>query len=124
MNHKVVISTIGKLIQLEGIFLLLPAVIGAFMSEREFFILAIIAVASIAVGFLLQLVKPKEGSRLRAKEGFVITALAWLVFSVVGALQEPASLQMLRLCQNVSFFGEALRTGSAVWVFLYSCLHL
>lgn len=86
MNHKVVISTIGKLIQLEGVFLLLPAVIGAFMSEREFFILAIIAIASIAFGFLLKLVKPKEGSRIRAKEGFVITALAWLVFSVVGAL--------------------------------------
>ena len=86
MNHKVVISTIGKLLQLEGVFLLLPAVIGAFMSEREFFILALIAIASILVGFLLKLVKPKEGSRLRAKEGFVITALAWLIFSIVGAL--------------------------------------
>ena len=86
MNHKVVISTIGKLLQLEGVFLLLPAVVGAFMSEREFFMLAIIAIASIVAGFLLKLVKPKEGSRLRAKEGFVITALAWLVFSIVGAL--------------------------------------
>ena len=85
MNHKIIINIIGKLIQLEGVLLLLPCVIGACMMEKEFFMLAVTAIGSIFIGTILRLKKPSN-ERIRAKEGFVITALTWLIFSVIGAL--------------------------------------
>ena len=90
MNHKVVISTIGKLIQLEGVFLLLPTLIGVFLHEKEFLVLAITAGASVIAGTLLIQIKPKK-TQIRAKEGFVITALVWLIFSIIGAIPFYAS---------------------------------
>lgn len=85
MNHRIIINTIGKLMQLEGVLLLFPTVTGAMFRERQFMSLAIVAVVSILIGGLLRLVKT-ENSKLRAKEGFVITALSWLIFSIIGAI--------------------------------------
>ena len=45
MNHKIVVKILGKLIQLEGIFLLLPAIAGVLFQEKETLVLAITAVA-------------------------------------------------------------------------------
>ena len=66
MNHKIVVKILGKLIQLEGIFLLLPAIAGVLFQEKETLVLAITAVASIFIGGLLQLVKVNN-NRIRAK---------------------------------------------------------
>ena len=85
MNHRIIINIIGKLIQLEGVFLLFPALIGVCLQEKEFVMLAFTAGASIVAGTALRAI-PTKHNRIRAKEGFVITALAWLIFSIIGAL--------------------------------------
>lgn len=85
MNHRIVINNIGKLIRLEGMLLILPTLIGLFLQEKEFLALAVTAGSSIIVGTLLSSIKPKN-TRIRAKEGFVITALVWLIFSIIGAI--------------------------------------
>ena len=58
--------------------------------EKETLVLAITAVASIFIGGLLQLVKASN-NRIRAKEGFVITAITWMVYSLIGAIPFFAS---------------------------------
>ena len=85
MNERIILKMLGKLIQLEGILLILPTLLGVYYSEKSFFYLAVTAGGSIIVGSLIRLV-PVKNSRIRAKEGFVITALAWLVFSAIGAI--------------------------------------
>ena len=85
MNHRIVLNNIGKLIRLEGMLLILPALIGVFLQEKEFLALAVTAGSSIIVGTLLSSIKTKN-TRIRAKEGFVITALVWLIFSIIGAI--------------------------------------
>ena len=85
MNNRIIIKMLGKLIQLEGILLILPTLVGLYYSEKSFFYLAITAGGSIILGSLVRLV-PVKHSRIRAKEGFVITALAWIVFSAIGAI--------------------------------------
>ena len=85
MNHKIVINNIGKLIRLEGMLLMFPTLIGVFLHEKEFLALAVTAGTSIIVGTILANIKPKN-NRIRAKEGFVITALVWLIFSIIGAI--------------------------------------
>lgn len=85
MNHRIVLNNIGKLIRLEGMLLILPTLIAVFLQEKEFLALAVTAGSSIIVGTLLSSIKPKN-TRIRAKEGFVITALVWLIFSIIGAI--------------------------------------
>jgi len=85
MNHRIVLNNIGKLIRLEGMLLILPTLIGVFLQEKEFLALAVTAGSSIIVGTLLSSIKTKN-TRIRDKEGFVITALVWLIFSIIGAI--------------------------------------
>ena len=85
MNNRIILKMLGKLIQLEGILLILPTMLGLYFSEKSFIYLAVTAGGSIILGSLIRLI-PTKNSRIRAKEGFVITALAWLVFSAIGAI--------------------------------------
>ena len=90
MNHRIVIQIIGKLMQLAGIFLLLPTIAGVLFGEKEFFVLASTAAAAIVIGGVLRLVKADK-QRIRAREGFIITAVTWLLFSLIGAIPFFAS---------------------------------
>lgn len=85
MNNRIILKMLGKLIQLEGILLFLPTLLGLLYSEKSFLYLAVTAGGSIIVGSLISLI-PVKNTRIRAKEGFVITALAWIVFSAIGAI--------------------------------------
>ena len=90
MNHRIIISITGKLIQLVGCLMIFPILIGLFYGEKEFFILALVAGISIIAGSFLRGVKVKN-ERIRVKEGFVVTALSWFIFSVIGAIPFWAS---------------------------------
>ena len=85
MNAKIVIQTIGKLIFIEGLLLLFPMFSGIYYSETATFSLGVVAVLSMIVGLLITLIKPKK-TMIRAREGFVITGLSWIIFSIVGAI--------------------------------------
>lgn len=90
MNYKIVIYTIGRIIQIIGVLMLLPAVVGGALGEKATLSLASVAVGAIVIGGFLHRRKP-EKSQIRAKEGFVITAVTWLVMSIVGAIPFFAS---------------------------------
>ncbi|MCR5105366.1 MAG: TrkH family potassium uptake protein [Eubacterium sp.] len=85
MNHKVIIYTIGLAIQMTGLLLILPIITGIVYHERETFLIIVYAAIAFLVGALLTMIKPGKKA-IRAKEGFVITALSWIVLSVVGAI--------------------------------------
>ena len=85
MNARIIINTIGRLVQIVGILLILPISAGLYFSEKAVFSLVTVAGASLIIGTLLRVKKP-EKTRIRAKEGFVITGLAWVILSIVGAL--------------------------------------
>ena len=86
MNRKMVISTIGKLSQIEAVLLLLPAIVALCYKEYSitFGYLGTAAIALVA-GLLMCIAKPKSDV-IFAKEGFVIVAAAWLWASLIGAL--------------------------------------
>lgn len=87
MNRKLVFKNLGRLISSLGVLLLLPIITA--ICYREWRCLAIfagIAAVSVLAGTLMhRCIKPKDNV-LYAKEGFAITALAWVVLSVIGAL--------------------------------------
>ena len=85
MNFKIVRYTLGKLIEFEGFLMFLPIICGIIYREKAIFSLGIVAAISIIAGRLIMYKKPQK-TNIRAKEGFVITVLAWFIMSLIGAL--------------------------------------
>ncbi|MBQ4037708.1 MAG: TrkH family potassium uptake protein [Clostridia bacterium] len=86
MNRRMVLYTVGLIILLEGALLLLPLLVALlYGNDCTVAILLSIAVAAVLGGGAVLLARPKS-KRIYAREGFAITALAWLSLSAVGAL--------------------------------------
>lgn len=85
MNYKVVLSILGKMMMIEAVLMLCPALVGAIYQENEFVSFLIPILTLCAVGIPLSLIKTKDNS-LYAKEGFVTVSLCWIVLSLTGAL--------------------------------------
>ncbi len=85
MNHRIILNLLGKLVLIEGICMLLPVLTGAVYREREAIGILAVAVITIIAGLLLQRVKA-ENRKIRAREGFVITGLSWVLLSLIGAV--------------------------------------
>ena len=87
MNYRMIISILGMVLMILGGFLFIPCIVALIYGEGDFLALILTAVASGVLGFLLTLLRPKEGRQLmHAREGFVMVALSWIVISLVGAL--------------------------------------
>lgn len=85
MNRRIILNLLGKLVLIEGVCMLLPALVGAFYREREAIGILVVAVIVIAAGLLLHLVKA-ENRKIRAREGFVITGMSWVILSLIGSV--------------------------------------
>ena len=87
MNYRLVFNLMGKVLFLIAALMLLPLITALIYAEYYVAIsFAITACGAAGVGLLLALlIKPKH-QYLYAKEGMVITALAWIVVSLVGAV--------------------------------------
>ena len=85
MNYGKILHILGSLLQVEGFLMALPVLVALLYGEKCWFDLAVVMAGAILVGTLLRLRKTKK-ERIHAKEGFVITALGWLLLSFVGAL--------------------------------------
>ncbi len=87
MNQKLVFKNLGRLISSLGVLLLLPIITAICYKEWNCLIIfTSVAIASVLIGTLMhKLIRPNENV-LYTKEGFAITALAWVVLSVLGAL--------------------------------------
>ena len=87
MNYKKLGQILGKIMILEGILMLAPLVVSIVYKESFLHKLAFIIpiFALVALGFLLQLPKPRRNT-LYQKEGFALTALSWIIMAIFGAL--------------------------------------
>lgn len=85
MNKKMIRYTLGKMIQIEGILMLLPALTGLIYKETTGFAYLIIGISIFVLGYFLGKNKPKKDN-IYAREGFLIVALSWLVLSFLGAI--------------------------------------
>ena len=68
-----------------GILMLISVITGLIYSECDALGVLAVSLGTIVAGTLLQIKKPKK-TNIRAKEGFAITGLAWLVMSIIGAI--------------------------------------
>lgn len=84
MNMKMTTYILGKMLGVEAAVLILPAFVGTLYNEdvTSFFITS----AILMVFFLIFGVRKPQNTTIYGKEGFVIIALAWVLWSIFGAL--------------------------------------
>lgn len=86
MNRKMIFYTVGKIALIEAALLLLPAAVALYYGEACFSAIVVsVAISALFGGALVLFSRPSDNA-IYAKEGFVITALAWIVLSLIGAL--------------------------------------
>lgn len=81
-----IIAVVGRIVRIEVVLLLLPAIVAAIYRESSFSAFIITAAAAAVGGTAMILLAHPGNDDIFAKEGFVITALSWIALSAVGAL--------------------------------------
>lgn len=85
MNYRMIAFILGKMLGVEGLVLLIPMTVALLYREDNFIYFPITSVLLILIYLLLGRKKP-ENTNIYMKEGLVIVASAWLLWSVFGAL--------------------------------------
>lgn len=85
MNTKMIKYILARMVLMEGILMLLPALVGLLYKESTSFIYILVSCCLCLFGYTWSYTKPKN-TRIFAKEGFVIVALCWIILSLFGAV--------------------------------------
>ena len=87
MNYKKLGKILGKIMILEGLLMFAPLAVSLIYKESFKHALAFIIpiITLIAIGFLLQIPKPKRQSFYQ-KEGFALVPIVWIVMALFGAI--------------------------------------
>ena len=85
MNKKMIVYILGKMLGTEGLLLLIPAVVSLLYKEKTGVYFLVVAAVLFALYLGLGRKKP-ENKQIYGKEGFVIVGLAWILWSLFGAL--------------------------------------
>ena len=85
MNRTIIRYILGIVLKIEGVLMLLPFLVSLIYKEREGFCYLIVAALAFILGVVLTIKKPKQHV-FYLKEGCLVTALSWIVLSIVGAI--------------------------------------
>lgn len=85
MNYRMTSFILGRMLGVEALVMLVPAVVSAIYGEESMRAFLITSAVLLAVFLIFGRKKP-EKTTIYAKEGFVIIALAWILWSAFGAL--------------------------------------
>ncbi|MSR94531.1 TrkH family potassium uptake protein [Clostridiaceae bacterium 68-1-5] len=85
MNVKMIRYILGKMLGVEGVLLLLPAFVSLLLREAEGVYFLVPSVLLIGI-YLISGMKAPENRTIYGKEGMVIVAGAWILWSLFGAL--------------------------------------
>lgn len=86
LNFKVIIRTWGALLLIESVFILLSAMVSLFYNESDFYYFLLSAGICMAVGGSAYLLTKNASRNMGIREGYIIVALVWVVFSFFGLL--------------------------------------
>ncbi len=86
LNFRIVLLIMGLLLVVEGAFMLLTAGVATIYGEYDLPYLLWSSLICSAVGVVLWLTNNKTSKNIGKREGYVIVAMVWLVFSFFGLL--------------------------------------
>ena len=85
MNKKMIFHILGKMLGVEAFLVLIPALVGVIYKETSAKYFMITAVVLGLIYIIMGRKKP-ENTTIYAKEGLVIVSMAWILWSLFGAL--------------------------------------
>lgn len=85
MNKRLTFKLIGNVLLIEAVLLLVTVVVSLLTGGSDAVALLVSAAITAVAGFALSRLKPKNDN-LRAREGFAVCALTWILVSFFGAL--------------------------------------
>ena len=85
MNIKLTLKTIGQVLLVESALMLIPLAVALLYGGGDAVPILISLVVTAAAGELLSLLRPRSDN-LRAREGFAVVALGWILVSFFGCL--------------------------------------
>ena len=85
MNFQIIKRTLGWILLFEAIFLLVPTITAICYGEKEVYDFLLCIAVCGAIGGCCFIGKVKNQS-IYAKEGYIITAMSWIILSLFGAL--------------------------------------
>ena len=85
MNIKLTLKTIGQVLLVESALMLIPLAVALLCGGGDAMAILISLVITAAAGELLSLLRPRSDN-LRAREGFAVVALGWILVSFFGCL--------------------------------------
>ncbi len=85
MNYRMIFGNLGTVLCIEAALMTLALIVSAIYGQDDVYAFLISIAILIVVGFLLHLLKPKDG-QMYARDGFATVALSWLFISLFGAL--------------------------------------
>ncbi len=86
MNYKMIVNTVGRIVSVEAVLLLLPALTAVYYGEECVWSILWTMAIALPVGLGAALFVRPRNTVIYAKEGFLIVSLAWLLLSAIGAL--------------------------------------
>lgn len=86
MNYRVILHTLGWVLNIEAAAMVLPLVCSLLYGEMPMVKIFLVCIAiCLSFGVILT-VKPLTKKTMYAKEGFICVALSWIILSIFGAL--------------------------------------
>ena len=85
MNYRAVIYILGWVLVIEGAFMLLPFIVGLIYSEQQGFIYLAVSIATMLIGAIAVLSKPKN-MNFFVREGFAVVSTSWIFLSIFGCI--------------------------------------
>ena len=86
LNMPMLAKVMGWLLMIEAGFMAFPAVVSLCYGENDWKVLAICSLATLIFGYSLnRWIRPSRTSMAK-REGFLLTAMVWLVFSLFGMI--------------------------------------
>ncbi len=87
MNRRMVFNTVGRIAQIAALLLLIPSVVALIYGEyKSFFAFLVTAAGSFVAGLIILIITRTKNRIIYAREGFAITALAWVIMAAIGSL--------------------------------------
>lgn len=86
MNYKVILHTLGWVLNIEAAAMALPLVCSLLYKEMAMAKIFLICIAICLLFGVLLTLKPLTKKSMYAKEGFICVALSWIVLSIFGSL--------------------------------------
>ena len=86
MNTKMIRYILAKMMGVEALLLLLPAIVGFIYGENDEIIAFMIPIFILTLLFLIFGRKKPEKSTIYGRDGMIVVASAWILWSIFGAL--------------------------------------